>query len=114
MRNFIFGAICTLLCAGGFAMAQQTMLQGPTWVVGDVPTYSAQNVNGNPLMVDSGLTPGSPLLAIVSTLPACSSTNKGQLYVVTDATSPTYGGALTGGSSTTALALCNGVSWVAH
>lgn len=48
----------------------------------------------------------------VSTLPACTSTNAGQKTAVTDATSPTYLGALTGGGTTYAPVLCNGSAWV--
>jgi hypothetical protein len=50
----------------------------------------------------------------VATLPACSGANEGQLYWVTDASSPTWGGALTGGSTTGVLGACNGSAWVAQ
>jgi hypothetical protein len=61
-----------------------------------------------------GLT-GANLTYTVSTLPTCnSSTNKYQFAVVTDATSPTYNGALTGSGSVVTLAWCNGSSWTAH
>lgn len=50
----------------------------------------------------------------VESLPACGSTLVGALYGVTDATAPTYNGALTGGGSVATLAYCNGASWVAH
>ena len=50
----------------------------------------------------------------VAGLPSCSTTLKGATALVTDASSPTYGGTLTGGSSTYALALCNGTAWTAH
>lgn len=49
----------------------------------------------------------------VSTLPTPAS-GTGWLAAVSDATSPTYGGALTGGGSTFALALWNGSAWRAH
>jgi hypothetical protein len=50
----------------------------------------------------------------VATLPICNTALKGDLRYVTDASSPTYGGSLVGGGSTSALALCNGSSWTAH
>lgn len=51
----------------------------------------------------------------VAALPACNTTvTRGLLVWVTDAQSPTYGGALTGGGSTPALAFCGGATWNAH
>lgn len=52
--------------------------------------------------------------ATVSGLPTCNSGSRGLLYMVTDASSPTYNSALTGGSSTVTLAACNGSAWTAH
>lgn len=50
----------------------------------------------------------------VGALPACATGLKGVAYLVTDASSPTYGGTLTGSSTTLAIALCDGTNWVAH
>lgn len=50
----------------------------------------------------------------VSTLPACNAGNKGDLAYVTDATSPTYNGSLTGGGSVVVSVFCNGTSWTSH
>jgi hypothetical protein len=50
----------------------------------------------------------------VSTLPACISGLQGALAVVSDALSPIYNGALTGGSSTMVPVFCNGSSWTSH
>jgi hypothetical protein len=50
----------------------------------------------------------------VATLPTCNSGAKGQMYAVSDASSPTYNATLTGSSTTWALAVCNGVNWTAH
>ena len=47
-----------------------------------------------------------------STLP--SGAPAGTIAYVTDATSPTYGGAITGGGAVKTLALYNGTSWTAH
>lgn len=53
-------------------------------------------------------------LVLVGGLPTCTTALKGTVYAVSDASSPTYGATLTGSSSTTALALCNGSAWLAH
>lgn len=58
--------------------------------------------------------PITPNSVLVSALPTCNSGAKGQMELVTDASSPTYGGTLTGGSTTLTLALCNGTNWVAQ
>lgn len=50
----------------------------------------------------------------VSTLPACSATYKGGWAYVTDALTPTYNAALTGGSSTIVPVFCNGTTWTSH
>jgi hypothetical protein len=50
----------------------------------------------------------------VSTLPTCNSGTKYQTAVVTDASSPTYNGTLTGSSSTIVPVFCNGTAWTAH
>ncbi|RQS85185.1 hypothetical protein [Burkholderia seminalis] len=50
----------------------------------------------------------------VAGLPGCGAGTKGYLYAVSDATSPTYNGSLTGGGSITIPAFCNGTSWTAH
>lgn len=54
-----------------------------------------------------------PPVTTVGALPAAAA-NAGKLYVVTDATSPTYGATLTGGGAVYALALSNGTDWKAH
>ena len=55
-----------------------------------------------------------PTQYTVATLPACNATSKALLLVVTDATSPTYNGALTGGGAVVVPVLCNGSSWTSH
>jgi len=50
----------------------------------------------------------------VSTLPTCNSTTAWYVYPVSDASSPTWNGTLSGGGSTKVLALCNGSNWVAQ
>lgn len=50
----------------------------------------------------------------VAALPSCVSATRGLMEYVTDASSPTYNATLTGGSTTVALAVCNGTAWTAH
>lgn len=50
----------------------------------------------------------------VSTLPTCNTAAKGRQAFVTDATSPTYNGTLTGGGAVAVPAFCNGTAWTAH
>ena len=50
----------------------------------------------------------------VATLPTSNATTKGDMVYVTDATSPTYGGTLTGGGTTVTPAFCIGAAWTAH
>jgi hypothetical protein len=50
----------------------------------------------------------------VSTLPTCNSTLTAALAYVTDATSPTYNGSLTGNGTVSVPVFCNGSAWVSH
>ena len=59
----------------------------------------------------TGYTQG--LVTTVGGLPSCTSGRRGARAVVTDASSPTFLGTLTGSSSTVTGALCNGSNWVA-
>lgn len=53
-----------------------------------------------------------PLTTTIASLPAAGT--KGRTAVVTDATAPTYLGALTGGGTVTTAVLDNGTAWVAY
>jgi len=50
----------------------------------------------------------------VATLPPCNTALRGGLAFVTDASSPTYNGALTGGGTVGVPVACNGKSWTSH
>jgi len=50
----------------------------------------------------------------VSSLPTCNAGAKGQMYAVSDASSPTYNSTLTGGGAVSVPAYCNGSNWTAH
>lgn len=50
----------------------------------------------------------------VATLPVCNAGLQGGFAHVTDATSPTYNGALTGGGAVFVPVFCNGTAWTSH
>jgi hypothetical protein len=50
----------------------------------------------------------------VGTLPSCGSAQKGLMYAVSDASSPTYNGALMGSGSSVIPVFCNGTAWTTH
>jgi len=82
---------------------------------------SSANALGNYFRVDSaGATIQNGALVFkttpytVATLPTCNSTTAWYIYPVSDASSPTWNGTLSGGGSTKVLALCNGSNWTAH
>lgn len=50
----------------------------------------------------------------VAGLPTCNVAAKLQRAAVTDATSPTYNGALTGGGAVVVPVFCNGTAWTSH
>ena len=50
----------------------------------------------------------------VAQLPTCNAARKGMLRYVTDATTPTYNAALTGGSNVIVPVHCNGSAWSSH
>lgn len=76
----------------------------------DILTVTGTNVPGTSFSAFAG-TLGS-LVTTVSALPSCVTGIKGARAAVTDANSPTYLGALTGGSSTFTPVVCNGGAWV--
>jgi hypothetical protein len=69
-------------------------------------------INGNISLTSTGLFQATTFT--VSGLPTCNASSKGQLAYVTDASAPTFNATLTGGSTTVALAFCNGTAWTAH
>ncbi len=84
-------------------------------ISGAVQTTSTSNdaalaVAGT-LKANAGLIPPA---STVAALPPCAAATQDRIYVVTDATAPSYRGALTGGGGVRALAYCDGSSWTAH
>lgn len=53
-----------------------------------------------------------PAAVVVSALPTCAAGIAGTMRAVSDATTPTYLGALTGGGAVYAPVVCNGSAWV--
>jgi hypothetical protein len=93
-------------------------ISGGTW---NVPTvlYRGQTtevyVNSNnwwALNLWEYIDAGTPYT--VSTLPTCNNAARDRKLSVTDATTPTFLGTLTGGGSTYTPVVCNGSAWVAY
>jgi hypothetical protein len=82
--------------------------QGSGWYYG----YQPGNVGFNIAFAAKQDWPMQPLT--VATLPTCTSALYGQWYVVKDATSPTYNGALTGGGSVWVPVVCLNGAWTSH
>jgi len=57
--------------------------------------------------------PGTIKPSTVALLPTCNAASEGLIAGVTDATTPTFLGTLTGGSTVHSPAYCNGTAWVA-
>jgi hypothetical protein len=55
-----------------------------------------------------------PPSSTIANLPACNAAASGQMRMVSDATAPTYNGALTGGGAVVTMVLCNGTAWLSH
>lgn len=71
--------------------------------------YAGETVLGPNPAANAGGTPART----VATLPAASAALKGARSFVTDATAPTFLGALTGGGMVVCPVFCNGTAWVA-
>ena len=50
----------------------------------------------------------------VATLPTCNTAEKGAIAFVTDATTPTYNGSLTGSGTVVVPVSCSGSAWTSH
>lgn len=73
--------------------------------------------SGGPLTVTPTVAVAGGLqlpLSTVAELPICNSASKALMYAVSDAVSPTYNGALTGGGTVSVPVYCNGSTWTAH
>jgi hypothetical protein len=83
----------------------------------EVLGYTPLNNAGDTITGTLFFAPGiAPQLAstTVGNLPNANASNVGQMFIVTDATSPTWNSILTGGGAVICLAVSNGVNWTAH
>ena len=100
--NSLKRASPVLLVAAAAAFPCAALAQGGTTTTSN--PFGSVTVQGQPNIV-----------ATVSTLPPCNATTKGfDNYYVTDATTPTYNGALTGGGAVVVPVFCNGTAWTSH
>lgn len=91
---FSFLLFCTAACAQT-PMAAGNMVDNKTIVMGPNNTLTSQRPT-----------------ATVATLPSCSASLKGQMWLVTDALLPLLLGIISGGGAVTAGVTCNGTNWV--
>lgn len=108
MRRF---ALVLALLAPAFALAQSLPNTGN--VAGMYYGYLPSAANWNAFFqAKQDFSGASPLT--VATLPTCNGTTQYHWAVVTDATAPTYNGALTGSGTVKVPVFCNGISWTSH
>lgn len=69
---------------------------------------------GSRLAFTAGAAGAQMATTVVADLQPCTSSVTGATMGVTDASSPTWNGTLTGGGSTFVLAVCNGSAWTVH
>lgn len=95
------------------AMALAQSLPNTGNVAGFYYTYQPSAANWNAFWQAkqdyAGATPYT-----VATLPTCNGTTQYHWAVVTDATTPTYNGALTGSGAVKVPVFCNGTAWSSH
>lgn len=97
-----------------------------TWTMQSVSGQLAfsQNTNGvnggsytagaTVLTLDPVNGPILPATTTVAALPTCNAAIKGALRTVSDATTPTYNGTLTGSGAVVVPVFCNGSAWLSH
>jgi trimeric autotransporter adhesin len=103
-----FGVVSVGKTSGG---NQRTIINV---AAGSVTSTSTDAVNGSELFAAFEAASGAKPQSTVSELPSCTASNQGQEFVVTDATSPTFNAALTGGGTVLVLGVCLGTTWTAH
>ncbi len=126
VRRMLLGAVVTLgfvaaplvvVFHSALAAYTATILNDGTnlwyWTTTAVQLQVQNGTNGVSFAIDRIAGPIPPI-TVVASLPSCSAARQGAIEVVTDASSPTFGGSLTGSSTTVTLAFCNGTAWVAH
>ena len=98
--------VAAALC---LASASPALAQGTNGIPGGTTGSGAVALATSPTLT-------TPIVTryTVSTLPTCNSSLHGAIAAVTDATTPTYNGALTGGSTVEVPVYCNGSAWTSH
>lgn len=126
MRKFLIAAFLGLVVAAapftvqlGRAVAAytQTLLADGTslWFMTSVSSQLVFNVGSTLGLVAIDPVGGLELpISTVAGLPACAAAQKGAQRMVSDATTPTYNGVLTGGSTVVTTVFCNGTAWLSH
>jgi len=101
MKFVLIGIVTVLLASHAQAQVQAGCQEVPgQGMMCSSPYTFAANVELTPVTV--------------SALPACNAASKGALRTVSDATAPTYNGALTGGGAVSVPVYCNGTAWLSH
>lgn len=119
-NRYLFGIAAPTLTATGTSV---TNTVASTVYIGGAPTASTNTTITTPyaLNVAAGVVKfggGTVILPAytVATLPSTAATGKvaGAMAYVTDATAPTYNGALTGGGAVTVPVFYDGTAWLSH
>lgn len=93
------------------------------FVVFAVTSCTGSAAFGQAIAGQANMVPGAPAIPnslqinpvkTVSTLPACNAAAEGTWSAVSDATAPTYNGALTGSGTVHVPVYCNGSAWTSH
>lgn len=87
----------------------------PGFTYGEIPSAITWDAAFSvKLDADNGVTVSPLRLKVytVATLPAASAVLKGAIATVSDALTPTYRGALTGGSTSVCMVICTGAAWL--
>lgn len=106
MKRFFFGLALGFISAVGLFS-----INNPKFIGGMlVPQAYAQSYCGSGTPVMWGACVNS---STVASLPSCTVSLTGALYLVTDALLPSFLGSLTGGGAVKTLAVCTGSTWIA-
>lgn len=114
--GFPIDPVGTMIGAGPVAAGTMLAAYGVDW---SLVTFSQAFLKSVGFLVDGVGNTDVKTIQItsaltVSTLPTCNSGTDGTFSKVTDATSPTYNGALTGGGTVHVPVYCNGTAWTSH
>lgn len=104
-NSVCIGKLCTNTAVNQAIIGAST---AGDFYVAAAPTPAGVTIHtGNYLKWDA-----TPL--VVGSLPTCTAGTKGNMAIVSDATAPTYRGALTGGGGVIVPVFCDGTAWLSH